>query len=187
MIPGDPLNPFDQEWLDFLNRPGLSQPLDLVMSLASNGTLLVPLLGAIAIWLGTRSPHRWAAAVLLLAAAGTADLVAVRVLKPSVARIRPCRAQPQHVKAPAGCGPGQSFPSSHAATSAAAATVVTWAAPLAGGAAVAASILIGVSRVYNGVHWPTDVVGGWILGAGIGLLAIWLWRLRLSVDPRPKR
>lgn len=34
------------------------------------------------------------------------------------------------------------------------------------GAAVLISILIGASRVYLGVHWPSDVVAGWALGVG---------------------
>jgi undecaprenyl-diphosphatase len=54
--------------------------------------------------------------------------------------------------------------------------------------AVVMTVLIGVSRVYLGVHWPTDVLGGWCLGAAWALLcwivALWLQRRGAVEGPR---
>jgi undecaprenyl-diphosphatase len=175
-------SPVDLQLLRLMNREG-PPGLDHLMAAASNRVLLLVLAGGFAVYLGLRSPHRWVAAALLLLAIGAADLVSVRVVKPAIERERPCHTLAS-VRAPLGCGSGKSFPSAHAADTAAAATVVTWAAPALAPFALALVALVGASRVYLGVHYPSDVVAGWVLGAAIGAALIAIARLRYAVRVR---
>jgi decaprenylphosphoryl-5-phosphoribose phosphatase len=62
----------------------------------------------------------------------------------------------------------RSYPSAHATTSAAAARVLP---PLVGVPLYPLAVAMSFSRLYLGVHWPSDVVAGYALGAAIAELA----------------
>jgi undecaprenyl-diphosphatase len=71
-----------------------------------------------------------------------------------------------------------SFPSGHTATSFACATVLAALVPRAAPAFYVLALAIGYSRVYVGVHWPLDVVGGAVLGVATALLLLAATRRR---------
>jgi undecaprenyl-diphosphatase len=77
-----------------------------------------------------------------------------------------------------------SFPSGHSATSFAAATILTLAVPRLAPAWFTLAAAIAFSRIYVGVHYPLDIVGGALLGAAIALLMREASR-RLSRARRP--
>jgi undecaprenyl-diphosphatase len=115
----------------------------------------------------------------LLAGIGLAAILLDAGVKALVQRPRPEVVRPL-VPVPAGWG----FPSGHALGSTAvyvsaallltAAPVRRWRRVLALIAALSLAFLIGFSRLYLGVHYVTDVVGGWAAGLALALFGHWL-------------
>ena len=112
--------------------------------------------------------RRWARAAFLVAATGGGAILS-GVLKANYQRPRP------DFVAHLAAVDTTSFPSGHAMNSAV--VYLTLGVLLAravperrvkaylAGVAVALTLIVGVSRVYLGVHYPTDVLGGWTVGA----------------------
>jgi undecaprenyl-diphosphatase len=105
----------------------------------------------------------------------SADLIALG-LKAATDRARPFETIPQAdplLRATI----GQSLPSGHAATSFAGAVVLSYLLPRSAPYVFLLAAAIAFSRIYVGVHYPTDVLAGAALGAAVSLVGLGLLRL----------
>ena len=140
--------------------------------------IVVAVLSVILIWRRAARLAVWAA--ITMAGAGLLD----NVIKTVADRARP------HFANPVATAPGKSFPSGHALESLVGVAIVlivvlpllqpVWRWVTVSGA-LAVVLLIGFARVTLGVHYLSDVVGGWIFAAGwvaATCAAFRLWRKR---------
>lgn len=99
-----------------------------------------------------------------------ADQTSAGLLKPLINRPRPCH-ELANVHLLVGCGGGKSMPSAHAANSLAQAVLFGMYFRKARIGLLVVALLISISRVFVGVHYPGDVTVGALLGVLIGLIA----------------
>jgi diacylglycerol kinase family enzyme/membrane-associated phospholipid phosphatase len=146
--------------------PVLDRLMPALSKAASHSKIWITMAAAMSLFGGTKG--RRTAAVSLTAVAST-SLFANLIAKGLFRRQRPTDHVPQARRLPA--PDSSSMPSGHTASAAAFSRVIGRAYPKMRIPLGALAAAIGFSRVYTGVHHPTDVVAGWFLGRGIGTLA----------------
>ena len=164
---------FDAAIIHVVRAPDLHEllaPLRWITELGSTGAVIVLAVVVLVVgWMAGLGRDGAAAALAI----GVGSL-AIEVLKRVLARTRPDLLEPVIVET------GFSFPSGHAANGMVAygvLAVLVGRLPLPGPVRLAVQIgaglvilLVGLSRVWLGVHYPTDVLAGWALGAVIVVL-----------------
>jgi len=187
------LEKLDKELFVYIN--GLHSPFwDVIMIFMSEKLVWIPFYLAITGYVVYRY-RRQGILMLLVAGAsiGLADFVASGIFKKTFARLRPCHDTTLDavINVVHGCGGQFGFMSSHAATTFALA--VFFNLILSGRyyifkiILVAWAVLICYSRVYLGVHFPMDVIGGALLGAMLAYLGAIVYNLLMNRYPGLKR
>lgn len=164
----------DRELFYLVNHGWATPFLDWLFPFVTQLRNFVPLIVVLVIWLAWRGGRRGRICLLGLAlAVGITDPLVVRVVKPVVSRDRPCIAL-EDTRLLASRKASPSFPSAHAANMFAVATVFGWCYRRSLFLVLPFAALVSISRIYIGVHYPLDAIGGAALGTGVGLLVVGL-------------
>ena len=161
--------------LQSLHSPMLDGSMGFITRLGDSGILWVTLTALLLVFRKTRRVSCVLAAALLIDA-----VLCNLLLKPLVARVRPCDILTE-VQLLIPHPDDFSFPSGHTAASFASVTALwlagkkQWAM-----AALPVGVLIAFSRMYLCVHYPTDILGGVIIGILSGVLGYKIIKLILK-------
>lgn len=164
------LKNIDYAIFHFINQTISNPVLDIVLPFLRNAPNWIPLY----IFLGIYLLYKYKLealkyALYIVIAFALADVIVHECLKPGFARLRPCHSLTLHARLVLGhCGGKWSFPSSHAANHMAIALSIVWAKIFTrkwiNYIWIFWAFAIGFAQIYVGVHYPSDVIAGFIVG-----------------------
>lgn len=160
---------YDQQLIRFIQRIPRSRLLTQIARLINtigNGGIMWVCLALLLIFTG-HQPYGY----MIIFGDAFYFLVCHQLIKKLAVRKRPFQNNPDiqlDIKTPS----SSSFPSGHATISFASTTILFFLSPVAGWIALAVSAIVALSRLYLMVHYPSDVLGGILIGILDGLIAV---------------
>jgi membrane-associated phospholipid phosphatase len=154
----------DTQLFLFFNNALANSVFDRVMPIITNDWVLRVVLLIIVVLLlifGKRQGR--VVALLCVVTVMLSDQVSSHLIKPLIARVRPCHVVPD-VHLLVACSQGLSFPSSHAANSFAIGTLISLSYRRRVWLYLTIAGIISYSRIAVGVHYPFDVLAGALVG-----------------------
>ncbi|MEW5925434.1 MAG: phosphatase PAP2 family protein, partial [Candidatus Zixiibacteriota bacterium] len=162
------LGSIDRSVFFFINTTIANPVTDFIMPLVTTDLHLKIFYGIILAIILWKSDKRLRLAVIAsLIVVTISDQLSSAVLKPLFERPRPCWNMEVHLLV--GCGSGFSMPSSHAANLFGQAYLFREIARPSAKYLIPLAIVVALSRVFVGVHYPADI----LVGASLGTIAGW--------------
>ena len=186
------LRSLDTMLFRFLNQTVSNPVFDIIMPLITDwnrsfyGLGLFAVLWSLLMWKGGRKGR--IVGLLLIPLIVASDKLSSAVIKEIVARPRPCHTVGgmqvvEHIRQLVDCGSGYSFPSTHAVIGFSVAVFMSYYFRRWRWVFFAYAIMISLSRVVVGVHYPFDIIAGAIIGCIFAGLLILLWKRVERVYP----
>lgn len=168
------LNQMDRKVMRWISGLRDSAITDIFLFFTAVGSMRIIITVAAVVLIILALVKRWSAMTLIIFSVASGDLVS-RILKIIIQRARP------DVNFSLVARDGYAFPSGHATNAMVFYGILfivvwpycqkRWQKYLLTGAVAVTVCMVGLSRAYLGVHWMSDVLGGWLLG-GMVLLMI---------------
>jgi undecaprenyl-diphosphatase len=147
-----------------INTGLTSSFLDALMPfITEKSNFLVVILAAVVFIIARGSRKEVLGLAILVVAVLTSDFLS-NGFKNVFLRVRPCHAL-EGVNLLVGCGGSYSFPSGHATNIFTAMVFLSWMYRKLAPLFILVAISVAYSRVYVGVHYPIDIIGGAVLGS----------------------
>lgn len=169
----------DLEVFNFINGLQLGF-LDTVLIIFRNKMTWIPLYVALVVFMIWYWKKKfWLPLLFTLLTVACADFLSSEVIKKNVERPRPCQAL-EHIEVRVTCGTGYSFTSSHATSHMALAVFWVQLFTMWGRHRwwfVLWALIVGFAQIFVGVHYPVDVLSGFLLGGIVGYVVYQLYKL----------